>query len=168
MWPPSGLKRCGFFFVSLSLRLFLFQEGFLGFIFFVLTFSCFWVHGGNGIDIKSPPPGMQCEVCKLQTGRTSTQDHTVPSANVTPPVSTSYAGQPRSSPTGACPISPQQVAAILRCVLVFAGLGVKVDEVHKLLIMKNLDGYTLFTKDSVAPDTSANIGLSLGTIEKIC
>lgn len=37
---------------------------------------------------------------------------------------------------------------------------------HQLLMMKNLDDYMLFTKDSVATDTLANIGLSSGTIEK--
>lgn len=63
-------------------------------------------------------------------------------------------------------VPPQHATEMLRCFLVFAGMGVKVDKVHQLLMMKNLDDYMLFTKDSVATDTLANIELSSGTIEK--
>lgn len=64
-------------------------------------------------------------------------------------------------------MSPQSAAAMLRPFLVFAGLGVKVEEVHQLLMMNDLDDYTLFTKEFVSPDTLANIGLSSGTIAKM-
>lgn len=67
-------------------------------------------------------------------------DHIPP---MTPLTSGIQAGLPISSPARGAPPSPNCASAWFKRFLVFAGIGVKLDEVFQLLVMHDLDDYTV-------------------------